>query len=650
MADSNLSPLPSLTPSVNVGAAAPIPPAARLSQRSGVPLEQSVLERRIFLAWALLLALLLGLGLGQVPLFDVDEGAFAEATREMLASGDWGHTTLNGEARWDKPILIYWLQAASVSLFGLNEAALRLPSALATWGWTLALAAFAWPRWGLTAALAGASVLFAQPGVLLIGRAATADALLNLWITLAALDLWRHVEARTTGNPADSTVPPAARRALRRAALFIGLGVLTKGPVALLVTAAPLLLWLACTGPQRWRLLRGLLGDPLAWGLFLLAWLPWYGYALQRHGWDFVEGFLLRHNLQRFDAPLEGHGGGIAYYLLVLPVLLLPWTALLPTLLRRLPQLWADSLSRWLLLWAGFVLVFFSLSGTKLPHYLLYGMPPLALLLGRLWKQELVTAAGPPSQPANRSQDRPRDRPTWGLALVAVSLFTLPWLLLGLSAVTQELARSRSGALSDVRLRLLLSNGPDWRGLLGPATAVTLAQVAGWWARLRLARCRSLGPSADTPSRGLAIDALPWAVGAACFTLFCTLALLPWWGAHLQGPVQRLALQTRQLQQNAPGGPATPTVVQWGLHQPSFALYLQQEVPRRTPRPGEWALVRRDRFDPARSLADPQQAWVSLAEDGAFLLLRRCATPTDAASSALPASPDANANPRTTCP
>ena len=135
MADSNLSPLPSLTPSVNVGAAAPIPPAARLSQRSGVPLEQSVLERRIFLAWALLLALLLGLGLGQVPLFDVDEGAFAEATRETLASGDWGHTTLNGEARWDKPILIYWLQAASVSLFGLNEAALRLPSALATWGW-----------------------------------------------------------------------------------------------------------------------------------------------------------------------------------------------------------------------------------------------------------------------------------------------------------------------------------------------------------------------------------------------------------------------------------------------------------------------------------------------------------------------------------
>lgn len=619
MADPTISPL---TPSVNAGAAALCPPAARLPQRSGLPLEQQILERRIFLAWALLLALLLGLGLGQVPLFDVDEGAFAEATREMRVSGDWGHTTLNGQPRWDKPILIYWLQAASVGLFGLNEAALRLPSALATWVWTLALAAFAWPRWGLTAALAGATVLFTQLGALAIGRAATADALLNCWITLAALDLWRHVEARSKGHSAEPTVPPAARAALRRAALFIGLGVLTKGPVALLVTAAPLLLWLIWAGPQRARLLRGLLGDPLVWGLFLLAWLPWYGYALQRHGWDFVEGFLLRHNLQRFEAPMEGHHGGIAYYLLVLPLLLLPWSALLPGLLRRLPALWADDLSRWLLLWAGFVMVFFSLSGTQLPHYLLYGMPPLALLLGRLWTQQLVTAAQSPGR--------------WpvGLTLLAVSLVTLPWLLVGLSALAQELARSGSSALADPRLRLLLSTGPDWRQLIGPAAAVTLAQAAGWWARSRLARCRSLGPSPAVPKRCLAIDALPWAVGATCFTLLFTLALLPWWGAHLQGPVQRLALKARHLQQAGATGQPTPTVVQWGLHQPSFALYLQQETPRRAPGPGEWALVRRDRFDPARALDDPERAWVPLAEDGAFLLLRRCAATDSAAAPA----------------
>src|SRR4051794_41411660 len=97
-------------------------PAALLPSRA---------TRRI--AWALALALPLLWQLGGVPLFDVDEGAFSEATREMLASGDWGHTTLNGAARFDKPIGVYWLQAASVHAFGLNEFALRLPSALSIW-------------------------------------------------------------------------------------------------------------------------------------------------------------------------------------------------------------------------------------------------------------------------------------------------------------------------------------------------------------------------------------------------------------------------------------------------------------------------------------------------------------------------------------
>src|SRR5690349_9512215 len=76
---------------------------------------------------ALLLGLPFLLRLGAAPLFDADEGAFSEATREMLASGDWGHTTLNGAPRFDKPILIYWLQALSVSALGLHEMALRLP-------------------------------------------------------------------------------------------------------------------------------------------------------------------------------------------------------------------------------------------------------------------------------------------------------------------------------------------------------------------------------------------------------------------------------------------------------------------------------------------------------------------------------------------
>ena len=99
------------------------------------------------LQWAFGALALLGLfllGLNQALLFDVDEGAFTEATREMLLSGDWGHTTLNGLDRFDKPIGVYWLQAISASVFGFNEFAFRLPSALSGWLASLALARFAY--------------------------------------------------------------------------------------------------------------------------------------------------------------------------------------------------------------------------------------------------------------------------------------------------------------------------------------------------------------------------------------------------------------------------------------------------------------------------------------------------------------------------
>ncbi|NDD24898.1 MAG: glycosyltransferase family 39 protein, partial [Betaproteobacteria bacterium] len=96
-----------------------------------------------WLVAALALLVLFLIGLDRSLLFDVDEGAFTEATREMLVSDDWGHTTLNGLDRFDKPIGVYWLQALSASIFGVNEFAFRLPSALSGWMASLVLARFA---------------------------------------------------------------------------------------------------------------------------------------------------------------------------------------------------------------------------------------------------------------------------------------------------------------------------------------------------------------------------------------------------------------------------------------------------------------------------------------------------------------------------
>ena len=133
--------------------------------------------------------------LGAAPLFDVDEGAFSEATREMFERGDFLLTYLDGENRFDKPILIYWLQAIGYLLFGATEWAFRLPSALAAAAWSYATWYFARKHFGPDTALAALLVAATALGPFAIGRAATADALLNLLLVLTLFDAWRHLQS-----------------------------------------------------------------------------------------------------------------------------------------------------------------------------------------------------------------------------------------------------------------------------------------------------------------------------------------------------------------------------------------------------------------------------------------------------------------------
>ncbi|MDP4302100.1 ArnT family glycosyltransferase [Leptothrix discophora] len=542
-------------------------------------------HRRVFLVWALAALALQLFGLGTLPLFDVDEGAFSEATRELLSSGDWGHTTLNGEDRFDKPILVYWLQAASAALFGLDEFAVRLPSALAAWLWAVFVAHVVAHRMSppggtpdLRAGLAAGSVLLTSLGVALIGRAATADALLNLWLALATLSLWTALRDLAPGL--DDTRQRSGRRALRLAALWIALGLLTKGPVAVLVPGAAVGLWCLSAGwmdrpddrstghragiaARAWQRLRPLLSDAWAWAVLVGVAAPWYAYALHRHGMAFVDGFLWRHNLQRYGGTLEGHGGAWFYYLLLLPLLMLPWSALLVPVLARLRTRWRDPAERYLLLWAGFVLVFFSASGTKLPHYVLYGLTPLAILAGR--------ALTEPAVPAETRSQR------IGQAGLALGFLLLPLGVLWASDLAQgHIAASTRPAEA---LHALLLAGP---GLLSGEAGRTLAIGAAVLGLL-------LGGASWAGRRSPLRPAAPL-LAAALLVLGLTQLLLPWWAERLQGPVKTLAGIARTQQ---PGRVA----VQWGLHQPSFAFYLGQPAPRRAPEAGELALVRADRLD-----------------------------------------------------
>jgi len=339
----------------------------------------------VFLAWAAAFGILFW-GLGSVPLTDVDEGAFAEATREMLARRDFISPWLLDAPRFDKPVLIHWAQMLGFALLGESAWGARLPSAIAGLFWLAAIAAWAvsvLEKFGrvqqeehrvavyVWTLLIGATSL----GIMVIARAATADALLNAWLAWALLFLYRAIW------PADEKV---RRRHVRFAALCVGLGLLTKGPVAVLVPSASLGLAAVFMGARERRYIARMLVDPWAWVILVGVSMPWYGLQFHAQGYAFIEGFFGQHNLGRFTDTMHGFSAGFWYYPLWIMVALLPWAPLvLRTVLGTITSLQLRSLPcRLALANFIFVMVFFSFSATKLPHYVFYGLSGLLVLMG----------------------------------------------------------------------------------------------------------------------------------------------------------------------------------------------------------------------------------------------------------------------------
>ena len=491
----------------------------RLARRAGLRAAALLL----LLGAAVLLGLFLNLG--AMPLFDVDEGAFSEATREMLERGDYVSTWLNGQPRFDKPILIYWLQAASVTAFGLNEFALRLPSAVSATAWILAIFAFARRFLDRDTGYAAAFIAASTAGLSVIGRGATADALLNLFLALSMFDIYRY----------SLDVRPVWRR---RAFLWIGLGLLTKGPVALLVPGAASLLAFGLQKRTRdwWRAVC----DPVGWAILLAVAAPWYLLEYSRRGDAFLAGFFMRHNVERVMSPLQGHSGSLLYYLPAILLLLLPWTGLFLRTLPGLRRIKASPLDCFLWCWFGFVFVFFSLAGTKLPHYLLYGATPLFILMAQ-------------RRDALRSK------------LLA---FTPPLLFLGTIAALPWLLQRFAPSVRNLYVREALGQGEvfgsAWQFgaavLLGAGLALALWRGGSLWRRL------------------------------AASGLLCSLALggllLPAVAAIQQAPIKEAALLARG---------AGWDVHSWRINMPSFSVYRSAVTPATPqPRAGQVILTRSD--------------------------------------------------------
>ena len=489
--------------------------------------------------WLLFLLPLLAYvwNLGSVPLFDVDEGAFSEATREMFVRHDFLSTWLNGAPRFDKPILIYWCQAVFVWLLGPNEWAFRMPSALAAAGWSWATAMFVWehavPERARDAAIFAATIVATSLGVLFIGHAATADALLNLLIALALFDSWRYL---STGK----STP------LLRSYLWIGLGVLTKGPIALLIPGATTLIY--CLFAGRFRDWLRSVFDWKGWLIMLAVTVPWYAAALAIHGQAFIDGFLLKHNVERFSGSLEGHSGSMFYYVLIVPVLLLPWFSWLARTVFGARADMADPLRRFLWIWAIFVIGFFSLSGTKLPHYALYGCTPLFVLMA--FKLDGLGN----SRMAGRFAAMP------ALLLMCLCM-TLPSLLR--DALQRGWVKNPYYVLQLERLPHVDLSSYHLISFFTFVVAMLVVFVAKHevWKRSVV-------------------------VGVLCMVSI-TAAFTPLLGELLQGPIKRAGIAARTYKE---------PMVLWNFHAPSFSVYRQDVTPTVQAGPGQIALTRVDRL------------------------------------------------------
>lgn len=461
-------------------------------------------------------------GLSSGPLFDVDEGAFSEATREMLTSGNYLTTFLNGRPRFDKPILIYWLQLLSVKTFGLNEFALRFPSAVAAAVWAGALYRFTHRELDRETAHLATMFMVLSLQITIIAKAAIADALLNGTLALTMFSVYTHFRTGSAGS----------RHAAFAAA---GLGMLTKGPVALLIPGAISLLFFV-----RERMLKTWLKtvlNPSSILLFLAIALPWYLLEYLDQGRAFIDGFLLKHNVSRFSSPLEGHSGSLFYYVPVLIAGLLPFTGMLFTMLSRPAKLFIDPLNRFLLIWFGFVFLFFSFSGTKLPHYMIYGYTPLFILMAR-------------AVPSVKRLYLHALLPVLFLLLLAALPLCIPF------------AASRT---SDPYIQAVLKG-------LGELTGTRHMAVLGG-AALLVALTMSL-PAQSSVQRFL--------VTGIIFCSAINFHIMPLAGRLLQEPVKQAALLAKAKKYE---------VVMWKVYYPSFLLYSHSFAQKRAPEKGEIVLT-----------------------------------------------------------
>lgn len=365
-----------------------------------------------------------------------DEGRNAEVAREMLESGDWITPRYNALTYLDKPVIYFWLVAASFRVWGVSEWAARFPSAVMALATMLLVWFLARRMFGGAAGLRAGIVFATSPLVIGLARFVIFDMTLAFLVTAAMVSFWLATEENY-------------RRPWLDALLFAAMGIatITKGPVGFLLPLISILTFQAA---------RGRFGElkRLRWGLglavFFAATLPWFITVSLRHP-AFPGYALWQESLQRFATGSARRGGSFLYYVPVFLAGVMPWSFFLLfsglNRIRRWRELRqaAHKSTLFLLVWALVVFAFFTISRSKLPGYFLPAIVPLAILMARAW-----------AEVGSREEGRGPDWLTAGFAaLIGVGLL--------LAAAPQALR------LPGVEARLAEKTSPAVVAILGPS-------------------------------------------------------------------------------------------------------------------------------------------------------------------------------------
>src|SRR5579863_57077 len=329
-------------------------------------------------------------GLGAFGLIGADEPRYAQVAREMLDRHDWITPTLGGHAWLEKPPLYYWQAMLAYSVLGVDDFAARVPSAVDATLLVVAVYLF-FRRFRRGVEVDAALITASCAGVIGYARAASMDMALTSAFGIGMLSWWAWRESESeAGRETEKRIYLASFY------LCMALGMLAKGPIAPFLAGIVILLFAAVA--REWRALAKTLWLP-GIVLFCVIALPWY-VAVQLRNPQFFREFFLLHNLARFSSNLYHHPEPFWYFLPVTALALLPWVVFGATALVSVARAWwkerttgeADlemQFNMFAACWLAVPVVFFSLSRSKLPGYILPAVPAGAVLLADYLRREM---------------------------------------------------------------------------------------------------------------------------------------------------------------------------------------------------------------------------------------------------------------------